>query len=370
MYMDEMKDIFDGMRNEVLTSSEKTRMRNELVNFMSEHPVRAPFLIRAQDTVSSLGEFLASRSYSRFRVLSMAFAVVLFVGIGTSYAAEAALPGDPLYAIKVGVTEPIRGALAVSQAAKAQWNAELVSRRLAEAESLAADNKLTPIARTQIELALNQSVHQFDDNVAALSKENANPVAVASAQSDLEASLAGHEQVLVALTSDDPATAPALTPIVAAVRAKIAAASAARTQEENSLAINTSPAVHAAAVRTKENASQALSAVRTMAAATKDVAASTSADLAMADVREGDQKLSEGEFGKAFATFQSAIRTLQTTQVTLDASERLGKDVSSSSTSTMGITASTTATTTATTTIATSTAASSATTSLEEGVQH
>lgn len=360
MYMHEMNDIFERLRNESLTASEKTSMRNELVHFMSEHPARAPLRIRAQDTLSSLGEYLASGSYTRFRVLSMAFAVVLFIGIGTSYAAEASLPGDPLYGIKIGLTEPLRGALAVSQAAKAQWNAELVSRRLAEAESLAADNKLTPVARTQIELALNESVHQFDQNVAALSKDNTDPVAVASAQSDLEASLAGHEQVLIALTSDDPATAPALSPIVTAVRAKIAAASAARTQEEDTLAINTSPALHAAAVRTKENASQAINTVRTLAAATKDADASTSADLAMADVREGDQKLSEGQFGRAFATFQSAIRTLQTTQVTLDASERLGKDVSSSSTSTLNVTASSTATTT----IATSTA--STTKPLEE----
>src|SRR3569832_765032 len=166
MSMQEMNDIFDGMRQESLNTSEKARMRNELMHFMSEHPVRAPFSVRAADMAASFGDFLASRSQSRMRVLTMAFALALFVGIGTSYASEAALPGDPLYAIKVNFTEPIRGALAVSQAAKAQWNAQLVSRRLAEAESLAAEDKLTPVARTQIELALNQSVHEFDQNVA------------------------------------------------------------------------------------------------------------------------------------------------------------------------------------------------------------
>ena len=45
-------------------------------------------------------------AFARFsRALLPAFAVVVFVFIGTAYASKNSLPGDPLYAMKVHVVE-------------------------------------------------------------------------------------------------------------------------------------------------------------------------------------------------------------------------------------------------------------------------
>ena len=62
-----------------------------------------------------------------------AFALVFFISIGTTSAAERSLPGEILYALKTRVNEPLQGVLAVSPVAKAEWNAGLATRRLEEA---------------------------------------------------------------------------------------------------------------------------------------------------------------------------------------------------------------------------------------------
>lgn len=67
-------------------------------------------------------------------VLQRTFAaVVFFVFVlgsgGTSYAAQGALPGDVLYAIKIHVNELVETKLATTQVAKAEVQAVLAERR-------------------------------------------------------------------------------------------------------------------------------------------------------------------------------------------------------------------------------------------------
>ncbi len=73
--------------------------------------------------------------------IAILIALIISVG-GASVAAETAVPGDALYAVKTEFTEPVRGQLARSTEAQARWQAELADRRLAEARMLATRGTL------------------------------------------------------------------------------------------------------------------------------------------------------------------------------------------------------------------------------------
>ena len=58
-------------------------------------------------------------SFSLRSVVALSLVLVVLVGSGTAVAAQAALPGELLYTVKVNVNERVAGALAVSTEAKA-----------------------------------------------------------------------------------------------------------------------------------------------------------------------------------------------------------------------------------------------------------
>ncbi len=107
-----------------LTSGEKTDIRRALQRAVYADP--APF---------SLWEFLRSP----VRLQAVALAALLLVaasGGGLVYAAENALPGDPLYGMKLHVNEAFRARLNATPEARAQWAVERLQRRMRELHRL------------------------------------------------------------------------------------------------------------------------------------------------------------------------------------------------------------------------------------------
>ncbi len=135
-------------KNARLTDAERSRIRMALDEAMDANAsVPSPYFISS---------FLWTRAV-------IAVALILVVGGGTAYAAEGALPGDILYSIKVSVNEPVSGAFAFTDEAKAGWHADIAEARLSEAEALADKGELT--ASTSDELAAN-----FNEHADALAK--------------------------------------------------------------------------------------------------------------------------------------------------------------------------------------------------------
>lgn len=91
-----------------------------------------------------------------------AFATLLLLIGGTALAAEGALPGDALYAWKTKVNEPARLAFLPTPIARAEWSMELMTRRLNEAEKLAADGRLTNETHVFLEDRLNEEWQRAD----------------------------------------------------------------------------------------------------------------------------------------------------------------------------------------------------------------
>lgn len=143
--------------------------------------------------------------YNRqFATVALALIFILTSG-GTSYAAESALPGDPLYSIKVNVNEEIQNFVALTPDAKAKVAVIRTTKRLQEAEDLSKKGKLTVETQAIIETKIAEHADAIKANIAALASENATAT-VAAVISDLKTSVAGHEANLSIIASSTAAT--------------------------------------------------------------------------------------------------------------------------------------------------------------------
>jgi hypothetical protein len=68
--------------------------------------------------------------------------IIILASGGMAFASEDSLPDSILYPIKVSIVEPIRGALTFSPKAKAEYESNLATKRMVEAETLAGEGKL------------------------------------------------------------------------------------------------------------------------------------------------------------------------------------------------------------------------------------
>ncbi len=356
----DIEKMIQPLRRFSLTDQEHESMRRDLKLFIAKHPAGLPAyagIFERFRAITSLQYFS-----TRYTSAAMAFALVLCVGVGTSYAAEGALPGDALYPIKVSINESIGSALAATPEAKAQWSTTIASRRLEEAETLAASGELTPAASAEIKQSLEESAKKFDDSVAALAAGDDASAAIAEAQSTFEAALNAHAQVLMALTMAKPEVGEDIAPILASVQVRASGAAASREIAERTLARTDSERVKNVADAKKVAAKKEVKEVRALAA--RSPAANVSAEEAELSIEQGDARLRDGDYGIAFGAFQAAIRTAHETKVNVGASERLRGKVDLSFASnppaaaslmmqmdTSAKSAATTSTTTATTTI-------------------
>jgi len=324
---DNFEHIFEPLKEGGLEERERVSMRNALVAHMREHPARAPWHVRASDALGGGVAWFDSSAlpHMRFHPVAAALVLVLFCGVGTSYAAEGALPGDTLYPVKIHVNESVQGALALSPASQAAWNAERATRRLEEAETLAAQGRLTPDAQAQVQGGLAQATEQFDASVSVLAKSDDVPAA-AAAQSDLQASLTAHEQVLSALSVALPEVQADVKPILALVRSRAQSARDDREETEGSLAAAPAPVVHAVAMAMKKQATAELEDAPVTAASSSPTAA-VSAQVntlnAKTMVDAGNTQMAQGDYGEAYGAFQAAVRSIHETKENTDALKKV-----------------------------------------------
>ena len=177
-----------------MSSAEKTAMWNSL-----QERMRVP--ARPMRPVKSTYMWVSWRATTAFAVI-----MVMVIGTGTTYAAEGALPGNPLYAIKVGVNEPVREALAFSNEAKVQFHTEVAETRLEEAEALASEGRLS--GEVSATLAADLSLHVEKAELIVKKIEETDPAVAFEVTVQLDSSLSAHGEVLAHLgeKSEDEST--------------------------------------------------------------------------------------------------------------------------------------------------------------------
>lgn len=115
---------------------------------------------------------LPKKKYMNTAKILAAMILILWSIIGTaSYAAEQSLPGQALYAFKVGVNESVRGAFAFGAEADAKWEIEKIARRAREKMELQAEAKLTAEANTEIESRSQTSAEKVQEVILRLQSE-------------------------------------------------------------------------------------------------------------------------------------------------------------------------------------------------------
>lgn len=136
-------------------------------------------------------------SFVMFHFRTAIASVLLFFiisGSGISYAAASALPGDFLYAIKIGVNEPVQVALASSPEAKASLAVSFADQRLEEAGKLAALGRLTPELEQAVSTEFENQADQVNLHLTTL--ETTDQAAGDEISDQFEAVLSAHEVVL------------------------------------------------------------------------------------------------------------------------------------------------------------------------------
>lgn len=191
-----------------LSAGLKARMREELDSYADFHAVRVAEDGRSIKQVQSHSVFTLFTN-SQLRIMKATLLIALLVGAGgTSFAAQGAVPGDLLYPVKVHVNENVRSALTVGADAEAQLQADILSERLQEAQTLAARGKLegevaatvsTSIA-AQVKKAVEVSGEAHTDTAASVRaditqalatfSENINAMDSSSVQTDIAADVA------------------------------------------------------------------------------------------------------------------------------------------------------------------------------------
>ena len=140
--------------------------------------------------------------------MALVLIVALLIGGGTTFAAEGALPGGPLYAVKVSINEQVQSALAFSSEAQAKLDAELAARRLSEAETLASRGELSAEVQADIEKRFEAHAESFEKESAKLASEKKNG-ALLEVRSYFEGKLRAHQNVLTKLAVEGQADASA-----------------------------------------------------------------------------------------------------------------------------------------------------------------
>ena len=326
-----LKTIKKSYRATSLTAVERSAVRDAVVSFMHEHPVRADV---ARRQVWHTGDAL--RLIMHFlKPMPIALLIFLLLGGGVSYAAENALPGDILYPVKVQVNEPVRELLTIDKKDKAGLATQLVERRLQEAEALSARGALNDNNRASIEVAFTKQSTTASSRIREFETSGDIDTA-ASLASSLEGSLKAHEKILREVAPratgqtffDDSKSFESLKKKLSDVSDDT---SMFRIKLEQSLASSTATSTQAGLFApTRVAATAAIRTVRSFIEknnARLDPATVTTAtqQLNQADalVLQGDTFVTERKFVDAFRAFQKAGRIAREARILLVASREL-----------------------------------------------
>ncbi|MEK7509681.1 MAG: DUF5667 domain-containing protein [Patescibacteria group bacterium] len=370
-----IKKATDSVR---LSHPEKIRMCNVLESYMRFNPLPEP-----------VTSYTITRDWVIYlhRPLAAALVLVLVSTTGISYAAESALPGDVLYAVKTKVNEPVKVALASSAEAKAEVQMTLAERRIEEATTLAAEGRLDEAVQESLAVAFVSHAEAVAEEIEKVEAEDVEDIAAPVALSTrFETRLAAREEILheVRSVSEEHPNgrfAQALgetSRAVASIRehaeerlafnaplpadfAASIAPSAARSlkaeQAEHAVkntdapaitmaatpveapapAATTSPETPADAPDTKavermrgaaeKSLKAAQKALRSARSLTKDARAKAETDIEFAEelLNDGKELLEDGAHGDAFIALQESLKTSESVHVYIKAAPTLEK---------------------------------------------
>lgn len=212
--MKKFHEQFNNQAHKVtLTAAERQELRERVVAYMEYHPLSQ----QSTDTPRTKGMLSVNEerpwrlplpriTYWRSLVGSSLALILLVVPV----LAERSLPGDVLYAVKVGFNEEVRSTMVRSPYQSIEWETERLNRRLAEVQVLAREGRLTEEHEVRVAEAVRDHSEAARASIERLREQDEDEAAMAEIA--LDALFDVHTAVLSAhAQSDEDITAAVLT---------------------------------------------------------------------------------------------------------------------------------------------------------------
>ena len=167
-----------------LRVAEKRDLKERLVSYMEYHPLPNELRTKSEE-VKARAVPVVSEPFTHIKI---PFASIFKYGVGVAvltllivpFAAEKAVPGDTLYAVKVRFNEELRSKLTFDSYQKVEWETERLNRRIAEARLLASEGKLTDEVEAEVAKAVREHTQKAREEIKHLREEDADEAAIAS----------------------------------------------------------------------------------------------------------------------------------------------------------------------------------------------
>ncbi len=261
--------------------------------------------------------------------MSIIIILALVFGGGTSIVANGSLPGDALYNVKTNVNEKVGGLFTFSTEAKANFDAELVGKRLEELEQLTVSGHLNAENRAKAEAVLEKNLSSFKANADTLEKNKENSKAV-SVKSNLEATLKAHQRLFLSLKSENPEANQEVGSVIVKLNSNLNLITSERMRSEGRLSAEANTDQEGSAQGKMKAAQNKIDEVmkveaRLKASLSADVLASAEAKLQLANqaMVDGKAELEAKAYNEAFLKFQAAMNFAQEAKVTFETGSRL-----------------------------------------------
>ena len=318
----------------LLSKEEKASMRARLEQFANSRAVREGAESRLPSTENQKSILTTLLKLKTMPILAVLVALTL-AGGGVSAAAEASLPGDLLYSVKVKGTEEVRAFIALSSEAKAEWEARRAERRLEEAEQLAARGEISAEAKVQIEENFKAHAERVNARIAEFNEKN-DFEAMANVSSRFETSLDAHERILERLAMDKMKVRIEVSELKKKTRETADRFMKHREDAEKKLKEEKGERVEEAAkgkMKAAENkieeVEKFISRVEERLGAASTTEANAKLETAEEVFAEGEVKFEAGAYGEAFNLFQKALRIAEEAKLVLNADLQLKIDLRS-----------------------------------------
>lgn len=188
-----IKQLKRGAKHTRLSVEEKATMKSTLLQHIATYPISENLF---QDR--GIPSPFSIRNFRNKKTLSVFIIGGLFLGGSMSFAAENTVPGDILYPVKVHFNEPVRGAIARTSKAKAEWGVRLVERRLEEVEKLAVKTDAHQEAKDTARANLGKYTERVKKHIAKFEEDKDSEGALLTAE-NLSSVIRKHERIIAGL---------------------------------------------------------------------------------------------------------------------------------------------------------------------------
>ena len=162
--MNSLNRFIAQLKKIALTKEERAADRRQLLAFMEMKPIRKELMARQETMAPSRIPQKSIIMQFFLKPMPIALAAMLLIG-GVARGAQNALPGDPLYPIKIA-GESIHATLTFDAASQANLEIKLAVERLDEAEKLASKGTLNAKARAKIEANFDEHAERVKTRIA------------------------------------------------------------------------------------------------------------------------------------------------------------------------------------------------------------